>query len=138
MRGTAGKTRFSGPARRAYGQPEELARICAADTHLSRPRATIPRGGDAWKRGIPQHSRRRSDAAKNNGVHMAMKLLAQVWRAAPAGTGPLWRGNDWTMEPREASQWNPRSSTAPTPSLPQREARPPEPVWAETQPWCHD
>jgi len=80
-------------------------------------------------------------AAKNNGVHMAIKLLGHVWRVAastPAGTGTLRRGNDWTIEPREASQWNPSSSTAPVASLRAREPGTAEPVWAETQPWCHD
>jgi hypothetical protein len=83
----------------------------------------------------------RSSAATNNGVDMAMKLLGHVWRtaaAAPAGTGTVSRSNDWTMEPREASQWNPSSSKPAVPSLPRREPRAAEPAWAETQPWCHD
>jgi hypothetical protein len=83
----------------------------------------------------------RSSVAKNNGVDMAIKLLGHVWRAAastPAGTGALRHGNDWAVESREPSQWNPGPSPSPPPLPPQREQRAAEPVWAETQPWCHD
>ncbi|MBV9889686.1 MAG: hypothetical protein JO090_02225 [Rhizobacter sp.] len=69
---------------------------------------------------------------------MAIKLLGHVWRSA-ATVGPTGRrsGNDWVVEVREPSHWNPviaRGAMA----ADNTDASATEPVWAETQPWCHD
>ena len=69
---------------------------------------------------------------------MAIKLLGHVfWNAATATAADRRRGNDWVVELREPSRWNPasaRGAAAPNPV----DAKAVEPVWAETQPWCHD
>ena len=69
---------------------------------------------------------------------MAIKLLGHVWRNAATATAADRRhGNDWVVEVREPSRWNPsavRDSATPKSG----DASTAEPVWAETQPWCHD
>ena len=69
---------------------------------------------------------------------MAIKLLGYVfWNTATATAGDWRRGSDWVVELREPSRWNPaaaRQVIAPDPV----DATAAEPVWAETQPWCHD
>ena len=69
---------------------------------------------------------------------MAIKLLGQVfWNAATATASDRRRGNDWVVELREPSRWNP--ATARDAGATDRvDATAAEPVWAETQPWCHD
>lgn len=69
---------------------------------------------------------------------MAIKLLGQVWRnAATANGADRRRANDWVIEVREPSRWNPAAARDAVTSEP-GEASTAEPVWAETQPWCHD
>jgi hypothetical protein len=71
---------------------------------------------------------------------MAINFLGQVWRVtglAEAGGGRR-RTNDWAVELREPSQWNPTSPVAPAASPTPANRRPAEPVWAETQPVWHD
>lgn len=69
---------------------------------------------------------------------MAIKLLGHVlWDTATATAGDRRHGNEWVVEVREPSRWNP--SAARDAATPKRgEASAPEPVWAETQPWWHD
>jgi len=68
---------------------------------------------------------------------MAIKLLGQVWKTA-ASAPTRRRVTEWAVEPLESSPWNPVSPAStdqpPAPST----LGPAEPVWAETQPWCHD
>lgn len=67
---------------------------------------------------------------------MAIKLLGHVWKTA-ASAPPRRRVSEWAVEPREPSPWNPISPVSTgTPSAPGT-LGPAEPVWAETQPWCH-
>jgi len=69
---------------------------------------------------------------------VAIKLLGHVfWSAATATAADRRPGNDWVVELREPSRWNPSAvSDAQTPYPGESSA--PEPVWAETQPWWHD
>lgn len=69
---------------------------------------------------------------------MAIKLLGHVfWNAAAATAADRRSGNDWVVELREPSRWNPSAlSDAATPKP--GESSVAEPVWAETQPWWHD
>jgi hypothetical protein len=69
---------------------------------------------------------------------VAIKLLGHVfWSAATATAADRRPGNDWVVELREPSRWNPSAvSDAQTPHPGESSA--PEPVWAETQPWWHD
>jgi len=68
---------------------------------------------------------------------MAIKLLGHVWKTT--ASGPPRKGiSEWAVERREPSPWNPTSpDSTRTPAAPSA-PRPSEPVWAETQPWCHD
>jgi hypothetical protein len=69
---------------------------------------------------------------------VAIKLLGHVfWSAATATAADRRPGNDWVVELREPSRWNPsavRDAVTPQPG----ESSAAEPVWAETQPWWHD
>jgi len=69
---------------------------------------------------------------------VAIKLLGYVfWNAATATVADRRRSNDWVVELREPSRWNPvaaRDAATPGPA----DAAAAEPVWPETQPWCHD
>jgi len=72
------------------------------------------------------------------GVQLAIKLLGHVWGNAATASGAERRpGNEWFVAVREPSRWNPsavRAAATPKPG----KATAAEPVWAETQPWCHD
>jgi hypothetical protein len=71
---------------------------------------------------------------------MAISFLGQVWRVtglAEAGGGRR-RSNDWAVERREPSRWNPSSPVAPVAVATPSDPRIAEPVWAETQPFWHD
>jgi hypothetical protein len=69
---------------------------------------------------------------------VAIKLLGHVfWNTGMATATDGRRGSDWVVELREPSRWNPvaaRAAVAPDPAG----ATAAEPVWAETQPCCHD
>ncbi|HEX4235356.1 MAG TPA: hypothetical protein VH041_13755 [Caldimonas sp.] len=68
---------------------------------------------------------------------MAINFLGQVWRVAgfaQAGGGQR-RSNDWTVQLREPSLWNPASAVAPAALPTPSDPHPAEPVWAETQPF---
>jgi hypothetical protein len=72
---------------------------------------------------------------------MAINFLGQVWRVKglAEASGGRRRSNDWAVERREPSRWNPTSPAVPAASPPTRnDPRPSEPVWAETQPFWHD
>ena len=69
---------------------------------------------------------------------MAIKLLGHVfWNAATATASDRRRGNDWGVELREPSRWNPATARDDGATV-RVDATAAEPVWAETQPWCHD
>jgi hypothetical protein len=71
---------------------------------------------------------------------MAIRLLSHLWRAAPT-TGALATSeprHDWRFEAREPSTWNPRLEPDADAAWPPLEQRPPDSIWAETQPCCHD
>ena len=71
---------------------------------------------------------------------MAIRLLSHLWRAATPSSAlePGDSPNDWGIEVREPSPWNPRSEATTVASWPPIEQRPPDSIWAETQPCCHD
>jgi hypothetical protein len=67
---------------------------------------------------------------------VAIKIFAQVWKTAGSdGTRRL--ANEWIVQRRESSRWDPHPLPA-VGSKPSKDALPPEPTWAETQPWWHD
>jgi hypothetical protein len=70
---------------------------------------------------------------------MAIRLLGHFWKVAAAAPGERRRrANDWTVESREPSQWNP-GPLGPVAAAPERnEPWPLDPPWSETQPCCHD
>ena len=77
---------------------------------------------------------------------MALKLLAHVFRSEiPAGNGPAataaldprrWLLRDLVVRRGDPAPWgvSPRASTG---SAPSREPAA-EPLWSDTQPWCHE
>ena len=72
------------------------------------------------------------------GVQVAIKLLGHVfWNAATATAADRRRGGEWVVELREPSRWNP-STARDAVATDHAEATAAEPIWAETQPWCHD
>lgn len=69
---------------------------------------------------------------------MAIKLLGHVfWNTSTATAADRRPGNDWVVELREPSRWNPSAVNAAV-ARPTGEASAPEPVWPDTQPWWHD
>jgi hypothetical protein len=70
---------------------------------------------------------------------MPIKLLAHVWRTATAGGGlePARPVHGWALELREVSQWNGVPAVRSTEPFVTPEIHPAEPVWSDTQPWCH-
>jgi hypothetical protein len=81
-----------------------------------------------------------NEAAENEGPKVAIKLLGHVWRsgATAAPAEPRQRGNEWVVQLREPSRWNPASAELAAAALAPADGSAAEPVWAETQPWCHD
>jgi hypothetical protein len=71
---------------------------------------------------------------------MAIRLLGHFWRVAePTSGGEVRRRtNDWAVELLDPSQWNPGSLGPAVAAPPRNEPRPVDPIWPETQPWCHD
>ena len=69
---------------------------------------------------------------------MAIKLLGHVWwNAATPMAADRRRANEWVVELREPSRWNPVAARDAATADPGESAAA-EPVWAETQPWWHD
>ncbi|MGZ8259370.1 MAG: hypothetical protein ACXWUL_02325 [Caldimonas sp.] len=71
---------------------------------------------------------------------MALKLLGHFWKIAkPASLAPVRRqGSEPAVAPRDAVR---RILEVAAPAAPSSRPRVPgavEPIWAETQPWCHD
>ena len=69
---------------------------------------------------------------------MAIKLLGHVWRNTATTVERRRRGNEHVVEAREPSRWNPALLGDAIATPPSAEAPAGEPVWAETEPWCHD
>jgi hypothetical protein len=70
---------------------------------------------------------------------MSINLLGHAWRAATSGgtLEPVRRVHAWGVEAREPSQWNPGPPASRT-RLMTKEPKAADPVWPDTQPWCHD
>jgi len=72
------------------------------------------------------------------GVQVAIRLLGHVWGSGAMAPVVVARRRDRVVETREPSRWNPSSLADDAAAPDVRDAAAAEPVWAETEPWCHD
>jgi len=76
---------------------------------------------------------------------MAIRLWPHVLKpAAPLTQPPVpidglgWLAGDWMLQLRNRSEWNPPATPASGASPSNAGAERTEPLWLDTQPWCHD